>query len=56
MNTCIFDEMDPLDDYAITDPATYQYRDASIYMGEIANGKRNGRGRYYYQNGSIFEG
>ncbi|CAD8131126.1 unnamed protein product [Paramecium sonneborni] len=56
LSTCKFDEMEPLENFSIKDFAVYQYRDGSIYAGEIVNCMRNGKGRYCYKNGSIYEG
>ena len=35
---------------------TKYYNDGGKYVGEFANNKRNGKGKYYFPNGAIYDG
>ncbi len=40
----------------ISNSAILEYSNGERYIGEVANGLRDGHGTYYYQNGEKYEG
>lgn len=53
---CKLDAMEPIEGFYLTDLPAYQYNDGSVFVGEMLEGMREGRGRLYFPNGSVLEG